>query len=233
MEDLQGRELCPPSVTVESLANPPPEVRGEGCGRGAGCRGTRVPPPLPRPPRSSSWTARPRTSRRHTAASSARRGTRRRVSGCCCCWLHVERASAGLQVCDSHSSPPQIVWKSYNIGSCFSAAYETCPPVQNITPRAEWKLLTWSPPPPPPLTACQAAHVAGAEAPRIPGISVGVLSHEAVTLFQSLVSYETNGLLATVDEMLIYVRLREGARWGGSTRGPDLRSPPAAEQPQR
>jgi hypothetical protein len=87
-------------------------------------------------------------------------------------------------------------------------------------PRPE--LDPWSPLPPaccaqviPPLKPCQAAHKAGIAPRVVPGITLGLLTHEAHSFGDSLKTYEDNGLFDVVPEILVYVSARTSREGGG------------------
>jgi hypothetical protein len=129
----------------------------------------------------------------------------------------------------------QVVWKSYDVNKCLQSPYgrDHCQPVPTVIPKSDWVLRPWSEVVPP-LTPCQAAHRSGvkAKAKAIPGLSVGILTHEGSETFAvSLATYESNGLFDVASEVLIYVRAASRGRAASCPSGPCFHS--AVQVPRR
>jgi hypothetical protein len=77
-------------------------------------------------------------------------------------------------------------------------------------PKAQWTLKPWSEDKGP-IKPCQAAHAAGVAPKVVDGVTLGLLTHEAVSFADSMETYETNGLFDVVPEILIYVSTAEAA----------------------
>ncbi len=153
MEDEQGRELCPASVTPDYLANP-----------------------------SDQYLCTPPEAKRYYCTVGCQEGN-----------AEVRWGAHEAKWCNAQG----------NAGGCPKRAAPVA--------RASYKSKPWSAPARP-LSACQAAWAAG-ERPKaaLPGLSVGLLTHEPRSFADSMATYEALGLFDVIGEFMIYINKRTPA----------------------
>lgn len=191
-EDSQGRTECPSFVTSDYLRHPPKSgphavpcvARAHACA---------LPPALPsalnRPPRPPA----PRTPTYSLEISE-----------------NCKPELAENVYCTAHCQPgnERVQWWTHDINYCYSKdGAWACPSMHATVPEASFTVAPWSAPSPSP-NPCRAAAAAGVKAPKVPELSVGMLTHEPVAFKLSLATYEEFGMFDVLDEFIIFMNGR-------------------------